>query len=70
YRNKAKNILNMCSILVSDHNGEVPGNMEDLISLPGVGRKTANVVLSNGFGVPAIAVDTHVFRVSNRIGLA
>lgn len=70
YRNKAKNILNMCSILVSDHNGEVPGNMEDLISLPGVGRKTANVVLSNGFGIPAIAVDTHVFRVSNRIGLA
>ncbi|MCQ1528149.1 endonuclease III [Lutispora saccharofermentans] len=70
YRNKAKNILNMCSILVSDHNGEVPGNMEDLISLPGVGRKTANVVLSNGFGIPAIAVDTHVFRISNRIGLA
>ncbi|MCX7710665.1 MAG: endonuclease III, partial [Clostridia bacterium] len=50
--------------------GEVPDNMEDLVSLPGVGRKTANVVLSNAFGVPAIAVDTHVFRVSNRLGLA
>jgi len=70
YRNKAKNILEMCRILLTKFNGEVPGNMDDLISLPGVGRKTANVVLSNGFGIPAIAVDTHVFRVSNRIGLA
>lgn len=70
YRNKAKNILQMCSILMNDYNSEVPGSMDDLISLPGVGRKTANVVLSNGFGIPAIAVDTHVFRVSNRIGLA
>ncbi|PNT93178.1 endonuclease III [Clostridium thermosuccinogenes] len=70
YRNKAKNILAMCSKLVEKFNGEVPANMEDLVSLPGVGRKTANVVLSNAFGVPAIAVDTHVFRVSNRIGLA
>jgi len=70
YRNKAKNILNMCRILISEYKGEVPGNFEDLIFLPGVGRKTANVVLSNGFGIPAIAVDTHVFRVSNRIGLA
>lgn len=70
YRNKAKNILAMCEKLIKDFGGEVPGNFEDLISLPGVGRKTANVVLSNGFGVPAIAVDTHVFRVSNRIGIA
>lgn len=70
YRNKAKNILDMCHILVEKFNGEVPSNMDDLISLPGVGRKTANVVLSNGFGIPAIAVDTHVFRVANRIGLA
>jgi len=70
YRNKAKNILDMCRILVEKFNGEVPNNMDDLISLPGVGRKTANVVLSNGFGIPAIAVDTHVFRVANRIGLA
>jgi endonuclease III len=70
YRNKAKNILGMCGELVSKFGGEVPSNMDDLVSLPGVGRKTANVVLSNAFGIPAIAVDTHVFRVSNRIGLA
>lgn len=70
YRNKTKNILAMCEKLIKDFGGEVPGNLEDLISLPGVGRKTANVVLSNGFGVAAIAVDTHVFRVSNRIGIA
>jgi len=70
YRNKAKHILEMCRILLEKYNGEVPNNMDDLISLPGVGRKTANVVLSNGFGIPAIAVDTHVFRVANRIGLA
>lgn len=70
YRNKAKSILALCKELEEKFGGEVPSNMEDLISLPGVGRKTANVVLSNAFGVPAIAVDTHVFRVSNRIGLA
>ncbi len=70
YRNKTKNILAMCEKIIKDFAGEVPENIEDLMSLPGVGRKTANVVLSNGFGVPAIAVDTHVFRVSNRIGLA
>lgn len=70
YRNKAKNILQMCHDLIIRFDGEVPNNMEELVSLPGVGRKTANVVLSNGFGIPAIAVDTHVFRVSNRIGLA
>lgn len=70
YKNKSKNIKDMCRILEEKYEGRVPDNMEDLVSLPGVGRKTANVVLSNAFGVPAIAVDTHVFRVSNRIGLA
>lgn len=69
YRNKAKNILAMCRELITRFGGDVPANMDDLVSLPGVGRKTANVVLSNAFGIPAIAVDTHVFRVSNRIGL-
>lgn len=69
YRNKAKNILGLCHMLVTQYQGEVPNNFEDLVKLPGVGRKTANVVLSNAFGVPAIAVDTHVFRVANRIGL-
>lgn len=70
YRNKAKNILLMCRQLIERHNGEVPSSMEELTELAGVGRKTANVVLSNAFGIPALAVDTHVFRVSNRIGLA
>lgn len=70
YRNKAKNILAMCRELVTRFAGKVPETMEELLSLPGVGRKTANVVLSNAFNVPSIAVDTHVFRVSNRIGLA
>lgn len=70
YRNKARNILAMCRELSERFGGEVPSNLDDLVTLPGVGRKTANVVLSNAFGVPAIAVDTHVFRVSNRIGLA
>jgi endonuclease-3 len=60
----------MCLKLKEDFNGEVPKNMDEIISLLGVGRKTANVVLSNAFGVPSIAVDTHVFRVANRIGLA
>ena len=70
YRNKAKNILDMCRELIARFDGQVPQNRDDLMSLPGVGRKTANVVLSNAFGIPALAVDTHVFRVSNRIGLA
>lgn len=70
YRNKSKNILTMCRQLKENFNGEVPGTMEEITSLAGAGRKTANVVLSNAFGVPAIAVDTHVYRVSNRIGLA
>ncbi|KPU45282.1 endonuclease III [Oxobacter pfennigii] len=70
YRSKSKNIQAMCRELLERFNGKVPSTMEELVSLPGVGRKTANVVLSNAFGIPAIAVDTHVFRVSNRIGLA
>ncbi len=70
YNTKSKNILATCRILIEKHNGEVPRTMEELTELPGVGRKTANVVLSNAFDVPSIAVDTHVFRVSNRIGIA
>ena len=70
YRSKAKNLLIMCNQLKSNFNGEVPSTMEELVTLAGAGRKTANVVLSNAFGVPSIAVDTHVFRVSNRLGLA
>ena len=70
YKGKSSNIIKMCKALKENFNGCVPDNYEDLISLAGVGRKTANVVLSNAFNVPAIAVDTHVFRVSNRIGLA
>lgn len=70
YRTKAKNIMIMCNQLKDNFNGEVPKTMEEITSLAGAGRKTANVVLSNAFGVPSIAVDTHVFRVSNRLGLA
>jgi len=70
YRNKAKNIKNLCRMVKDEYGGKVPGTYEELIRLPGVGRKTANVLMSNAFSIPAIAVDTHVFRVSNRIGLA
>lgn len=70
YRNKTKNILMLCNQLVKNFNGEVPNGFEELTSLAGVGRKTANVVLANAFNVPTFAVDTHVFRVSNRIGMA
>lgn len=70
YRNKARNILATCRMLVDEYGGEVPGTLEELVKLPGVGRKTANVVYANAFGGDAIAVDTHVFRVSNRLGLA
>lgn len=70
YKTKSKNILETCRILVEEYNSQVPDTIEELMKLPGVGKKTANVVVSNAFGVPAIAVDTHVFRVSNRIGLA
>jgi endonuclease III len=69
YRNKAKAIQKCCSELVNRFGGEVPGTLEELVSLPGVGRKTANVILGNAFGVPGIVVDTHVQRVSQRIGL-
>ncbi len=69
YRNKSKNIISLAQKLVTDFDGKVPDNYDGLVSLPGVGRKTANVVLAEGFGVPRIAVDTHVFRVANRIGL-
>ncbi|MGG7057787.1 endonuclease III [Clostridium nigeriense] len=70
YRSKAKNLIMMCNQLKEKFNGEVPKTMEEITSLAGAGRKTANVVLSNAFGVPSIAVDTHVFRVSNRLAMA
>lgn len=70
YRTKSKNILKTCRILVEKYGGEVPQKREQLEELPGVGRKTANVVLSNAFGIPALAVDTHVHRVANRLALA
>jgi len=70
YHNKARHILAACRILVEDFGGEVPSDLDKLSSLPGVGRKTANVVAANAYGIPTIAVDTHVFRVANRIGLA
>ena len=69
YKNKARNIIAMANMLANEYNGEVPCTREELIKLPGVGRKTANVVMAEGFGEPAIAVDTHVFRVANRIGM-
>ena len=69
YRNKAKNIINCCQKLIREYEGKVPNNMEALVSLPGVGRKTANVVLSNIYGIPGVIVDTHCIRLSNRIGL-
>lgn len=70
FRNKAANIQKLCRMLIDKHGGEVPREHEALTELPGVGRKTANVVVSNAFGVPAIAVDTHVERVSKRLGVA
>lgn len=70
FRNKARQIIETSRILLDEYDGEVPKTREQLMKLPGVGRKTANVVVSNAFGTPAIAVDTHVFRVANRIGLA
>ena len=69
FKSKAGNIIAACRIIRDEHDGRVPDRMEALTALPGVGRKTANVVLYNAFGIPAFAVDTHVFRVSNRIGL-
>ena len=70
YRNKAKNVIALCRRLVEDFGGEVPQTREELVTLPGVGRKTANVVLSMAFGESTIAVDTHIFRIANRIRLA
>jgi endonuclease-3 len=69
YKTKARHVVALCKMLKEEFNGEVPETFDELVRLPGVGRKTANVVLSNAFGQPAIAVDTHVFRVANRIGL-
>ena len=70
YRSKARHLMQTCAILVERHGGEVPRTRSELEALPGVGRKTANVVLNTAFGEPTIAVDTHIFRVANRIGLA
>lgn len=70
YNSKAENIIKLCQMLLDDHDGKVPETREELVALPGVGRKTANVVMNVVFGEPTIAVDTHVFRVSNRTGLA
>jgi endonuclease-3 len=70
YRSKARHLMETCRMLVEQHGGEVPGTREALEALPGVGRKTANVVLNVAFGQPTMAVDTHIFRVSNRTGLA
>src|SRR6478736_8262490 len=69
YRNKAKNIQKLCRMLIDEYGGEVPRDRDELTNLPGVGRKTANVVVSVAFGVPSIAVDTHVERVSKRLGI-
>ena len=70
FRTKAKNVVALSEILIRDHSGRVPSNREALESLPGVGRKTANVVLNTAFGQPTVAVDTHIFRVANRTGIA
>ena len=70
FRNKAKSIYLLSKQLIKKHNSKIPKNFDDLYALPGVGRKTANVVLNEGFGLPTIAVDTHIFRVSNRTKLA
>lgn len=70
FRNKAKNIQSLCSLILERYDGQIPQKHEQLVELPGVGRKTANVVISNAFGIPAIAVDTHLERVSKRLGIA
>lgn len=70
YNSKAENVIKTCKILIDKHNSQVPDNRADLEALPGVGRKTANVVLNTAFGQPTMAVDTHIFRVGNRTGLA
>ena len=70
FNSKAKNIIKTCKILVENYAGKIPDTREELVKLPGVGRKTANVILNNAFGKATIAVDTHIFRVSNRTGIA
>jgi len=70
FHNKAKNIIAACRVLIEDFEGQVPEELDLLRQLPGVGRKTANVVVSNAFGIPALAIDTHVFRVAHRLGIA
>jgi endonuclease-3 len=70
FNSKAKNVIASCKILLQEHSGEVPSNRQALEALPGVGRKTANVILNTAFGQPTMAVDTHIFRVANRTGLA
>jgi len=70
YNTKAENIIRLCKIILEQHGGDVPNNREALEKLPGVGRKTANVILNTAFGEPTIAVDTHIFRVANRTGIA
>lgn len=70
FNSKAKNVIATCQMLMDKHNGEVPSSRADLEALPGVGRKTANVILNTAFGKPTMAVDTHIFRVANRTGLA
>ena len=70
YHNKARNIINCCRLLISDYGGEVPRTLEELLKLPGVGRKTANLVLGDAFGVPGIVVDTHAGRLARRMGLS
>ena len=70
YKTKARNIFGLCQMLVQKYNSRVPDNFTDLIKLPGVGRKTANVILNTLFGLPTMAVDTHIFRLSNRLGIA
>jgi len=70
YRNKASNVIKLSKMLIDDFGGIVPDNRDDLIKLPGVGRKTANVVLNEAYGQPTMAVDTHIFRVANRTGMA
>ena len=70
YRNKAKNVIALCEMLISDFGGVIPQTREELVNLPGVGRKTANVVLNIAFGQPTMAVDTHIFRLGNRTGMA
>jgi endonuclease-3 len=70
FRNKSKNIIATSKLLLEKHGGQVPSNFDELINLPGVGRKTANVILANAFGIPAFAVDTHVYRLAHRLGFS